>query len=118
MEECRQLLGERQIARVSWTSANGLVILPVNYVVVDGVILLRVSSESLLSELALGRDVAVEVEDVDEVTANGWSVLVQGRSARHDGDPNILPQPWAPGSRDLLVSVTPLALSGRSVSAD
>ncbi|MFV0451072.1 MAG: pyridoxamine 5'-phosphate oxidase family protein [Propioniciclava sp.] len=117
-EECRQLLGERQIARISWSSSQGIVIIPVNYVLQDDDLLLRVSPDSVLAELAHGREVAVEVEDVDESTANGWSVLVRGRSTVHDGDTVTLPQPWAPGNRDLLIAVRVESLTGRSVSAD
>lgn len=117
-EECRQLLHERSVARISWASRDGILILPVNYVVQDEIILVRVSSDSVLGELVEGHDVAVQIEDVDEMTANGWSVLVRGRSERYSGEVEAQPQPWAPGRRDLLISVTPRSISGRSVSAD
>lgn len=117
-EECRQLLEERRVARISWASADGLVILPVNYVVQDDVILMKVAPDSVMGELAQGRDVALEVEDVDEATANGWSVLVRGRSSAFAGDAAVLPEPWAPGNRTLLIAVAPHTLTGRTVSAD
>ncbi|MFV0405240.1 MAG: pyridoxamine 5'-phosphate oxidase family protein [Propioniciclava sp.] len=117
-EECQQLLGERQVARVAWASAEGMLILPVNFVFETGLILMLVSRDSVFRELADGRDVAVEVEDVDEQTATGWSVLIQGRAAAHHGDAAVLPQPWAPGDRDFLIAVTPTRWSGRSIAAD
>ncbi len=63
--------------------------------------------------------VAFEVDDIDVATATGWSVLVQGEAAAHDGDLDglRLPEPWAPGDRTLIVVITATTYSGRAVSA-
>lgn len=92
-------------------------LLPVNYTFDGEAIWFRVHRESVLAELADGREVAFEIEDVDEETSNGWSVLVQGRAGVPVGQPDHEPEPWAPGARELLLVVEIDHLSGRTVSA-
>ena len=118
-EECRRLLRDATIGRVSWPSSAGLVTLPVTYGVHDdGRIGFHAAARGLLSELAAEpADVAFEVDDIDEETGTGWSVLVRGRARAHEGRPTELPQPWAPGERPVLVAIEPTAVTGRSVSA-
>nr|WP_269779196.1 pyridoxamine 5'-phosphate oxidase family protein [Propioniciclava soli] len=116
-QECRQLLAERVVARVAWQSSQGLLILPLNYRFDGDALWFRVDRGSVLAELADGRDVAVEIEDVDETMSNGWTVLVQGRAGVPTEAPDRAPQPWAPGERELLIVVEIHSMSGRSVSA-
>lgn len=116
-DDCALLLGERVVGRVAWASSGGIVVLPVNYVYADGRILIRVAEGSLPAELAEAGEVAFEVDDIDEETGTGWSVLVRGHARRHAGAADTLPRPWAPGERTLLLEIEPTALSGRSVSA-
>ena len=61
---------------------------------------------------------------VDGAVARGWSVLLQGRTeavvltfdlATLWADPGLVP--WAPGTRNLFIAVTPHTISGRSVQA-
>lgn len=120
IEDCRQLLGDASIGRVTWNSVEGLQTLPVAYGVgTDGRIGFRVSPTSILAELAVSSGVLFEVDDVDAVTATGWSVLVRGRSAAWVGEfPDGMARPWAPGDRPLALQITPESYSGRSVSAD
>lgn len=119
-DECRSLLRETVVGRVSWRSTVGLVTLPVTYGVHhDGRIAFRVAETGLLAELALGAEVAFEADDLDAETLTGWSVLVQGEAARWAGDfPAGLRRPWAPGQRTLAIQISPSTYSGRSVSAD
>lgn len=116
--ECRQLLAERTVGRVAWHSSQGLVILPLNYAYHDGHIIMRVSAKSILAELSDGPEAAFEVEDLDDSTLNGWTVLVRGTTAPYDGDVPVHLMPWAPGDRDVLVSLAVDAVTGRSVMAD
>ncbi|WP_300078176.1 pyridoxamine 5'-phosphate oxidase family protein [Propioniciclava sp.] len=116
-DDCSLLLAERTIGRVAWASSQGMVVLPVTYVPTDGLIVFRVAEDTLPAELADGHEVAFEVDDIDEETGTGWSVLVRGRARAHEGRPTELPQPWAPGERPVLVAIEPTAVTGRSVSA-
>ena len=46
--ECYRLLGPRGIGRISFGTASGLAVLPVNYAVADGTIVIRTGSGSLI----------------------------------------------------------------------
>ena len=118
-DECRRLLGDASVGRVSWVSSNGLEVLPVNYVVIGSQVVFRVGAGSVLAQLTTPTEVAFEVDDLDQSTATGWSVLVRGVSGAFDGSPDApAPAPWAPGVRPVLVAVTPRSWSGRAVSAE
>lgn len=118
-DECRRLLGAGVVGRVAWVSPTaGLQVLPVNYTVVGESIVFAVAPGSVLHELAEPRDVAFQVDDLDPETATGWAILVQGRSAAHTASDALANLPWAPGPRTVAVAIEPVALSGRSVSAD
>ena len=116
--ECRQLLAERTVGRVAWRSSEGLVVLPLNYAYQDDQILMRVSGHSILAELVGGHEVAFEVEDLDDSTLNGWTVLVRGTTMPHDGAVPASLKPWAPGERDVVVRLVIDTVTGRSVMAD
>lgn len=118
-EECRLLLREHSIGRVAWLSPAGLQVLPVSYAVDGEMILFRTAPESVLAALADGGvPVSFEVDDIDVVTATGWSVLVRGEAGVGPAEPRVAPRPWAPGGRPLTIAITPSAYSGRAVSAD
>jgi hypothetical protein len=65
--------------------------------------------------------VAFEVDDIDESTGTGWSVVVTGHA--HTTAPSALarstacdeaePQPWAPGPRSSLIRISPDRITGR-----
>lgn len=118
-EECRHLVRGHSVGRVCWLSGEGLQALPVTYLASGDRILFRVDPQSVLGELSGPVRVAFEVDDIDVETATGWSVLVRGEAAAVDPpDGVVLPVPWAPGRRSLVIAITPLAYSGRAVSAD
>lgn len=122
--ECHHLLRTNTVGRISWVTREGLVILPVVYAVHDGVIVFRTSSEGILADLTGGRDAAFQIDQVDEETKTGWSVLVSGIT-RTPQDPRELvrlwshdtPVPWADGERNLFICVAPQKVTGRAVSS-
>ena len=118
-DECRRLLADAHVGRVCWVSSAGLQVLPVNYGLAEGAIVFRASPRSLLAELVQPADVVFQVDDLDDTTATGWSVLVHGRTVQFTGDvAAVVPQPWAPGDRTVGLAIIPSTLSGRSVVAD
>lgn len=99
---------------------NGLEILPVTYTMSGDLIAFRTGSGTVMAELLTAQDVSFEIDDVDEDTATGWSVLVYGRAQGYLGDyPEglTIPSPWAPGDHPILVVIEPQSYSGRAVSA-
>ncbi|ANS70148.1 DNA-binding protein [Streptomyces lincolnensis] len=121
-EECRQRLGTHGVGRIAVTTAEGLTILPVNYSVVDGAIAFRTAPGSTLSQV-LGKQVAFEVDHIDDALSRGWSVLLRGR-ARGVLDRDTVRRlreraysaPWAGGRRDMWVCIDVVGISGREIT--
>ncbi|MFF3447744.1 pyridoxamine 5'-phosphate oxidase family protein [Streptomyces sp. NPDC002667] len=121
-EECRARLSTHGVGRIALHASEGLLVLPVNYSVVDGSVMFRTAPGSAPAA-ALGARVAFEVDHIDEVLAQGWSVLVQGR-ARAETRPDATrrldalahTRPWAGGAeRGLWVRVDEESISGRRI---
>jgi uncharacterized protein len=85
-DECVRLLGTRSIGRIGITSEALPTILPVDYVVADGQVLFRTGAGTKLEAATHHAVVAFEVDDVDEATGTGWSVVVTGVAEAHPGD--------------------------------
>lgn len=122
--ECWQLLDTMTIGRLAFATDDGIVILPVNFLVYEGRIYVRTEPGSTVAALADGRDdVAFEVDYHDGWNQWGWNVLVKGATEEADtldGERAIASTgrlgPWAPGNRSLILRLTPRTLSGRRVS--
>ncbi|MER5467713.1 pyridoxamine 5'-phosphate oxidase family protein [Streptomyces sp. NPDC002935] len=122
-EDCLARLSTHGVGRLATDTEDGLVILPVNYSVIDGAIVFRTAPDSVIAA-AVGSPVAFQVDHVDEALSQGWSVLVQG-SAQAVTDPDIrrrldalaYSRPWAGGEeRDLWVRVEQDRISGRRIA--
>ena len=120
--ECLRLLGSARWGRVAWSSAVGTRILPVNYSLLDGNVYLRTGLHGDLAGAATGNAVALEADELDDRLTSGWSVVVLG-GAEQVEDPAEVTQvfrrtrePWAPGSRPVLVRIVPSAITGRRFS--
>ena len=122
--ECRALLGDHQVGRVAVVAPDGPHIIPVNYALVDEALVFRTSPFSLLATHGREATVAFEVDDLDQVTHTGWSVLVRGRTGPVFSSTEIAhirriwePVPWADGVRNLYIRLTPTQVSGRRIGA-
>jgi len=120
-DECRQLVRSRAVGRVAWASGSGVQVLPVSYTVTGERIAFATSPDSVMRAFLEPIDVAFEVDDVEEATATGWSVVVRGRASGHlDAAPDGIQQPraWVPGDHRLTVVIEPASYTGRAVSAE
>ncbi len=98
-------------------------ITPVNYVVSGGAIVFRTAPGSRLAEGTRDAVVAFEVDDSDEATRTGWSVVVVG-IASELSRPSELHRAlelklasWAGGARDVFVRITPTYVTGRLIGS-
>lgn len=122
--ECWQLLETTTVGRLAFNTANGIVILPVNFLVHDERIYVRTEPGTTISALADGcDDVAFEMDYHDGWNQFGWNVLVNGSTAEAgtlEGERAIASSgrlgPWAPGNRSLMIRLLPRSLGGRRVS--
>jgi nitroimidazol reductase NimA-like FMN-containing flavoprotein (pyridoxamine 5'-phosphate oxidase superfamily) len=117
--ECLDLLEPGGIGRIGFTSADGIMMLPVSFAVTAKTIIFRTAPDTLLALYGNSR-VSFEADRFDEALHEGWSVLAQGhahevtdeREVRHLEDRTYL-EPWAAGARDVYIRITPTRISGR-----
>jgi nitroimidazol reductase NimA-like FMN-containing flavoprotein (pyridoxamine 5'-phosphate oxidase superfamily) len=115
------LLDSGDVGRVAVSIAAVPAILPVNYAVIDGVIVFRTAAGSKLQAATHRAVVAFEVDEHDRDARTGWSVLVVGRSeVVHDLDLTFKVldaslEPFAAGMRTNIVRVLPELVTGRRI---
>jgi uncharacterized protein len=118
-QECLRLLGTSMIGRISLSSGALPIVVPVNYLLMGEVILLRTPAPAKLSIALDGAVVAFEADDYDVVEHRGWSVMVQGRARVLSGEDEIrmalaLPLlPWGDPDSPFFVTVACQRMSGR-----
>jgi len=119
--ECFDLLEPGGIGRVGFTAADGIMMLPVNFAVTRKTIVFRTAPDTLLAVYADGR-VSFQADHLDEVLHVGWSVLVHGHAHKVTDEREVKQledrtrlEPWAAGSRDVYVRITPTRISGRRI---
>jgi hypothetical protein len=108
------------VGRLVFVAERGPVALPVNFRFVDGDIVFRTSDTgSLLT--AVGGTVSFEVDHIDDVMSQGWSVLITGRARRVE-EPSELEQlaqlgvdPWAGGGSEAVIRIETIEISGRNI---
>ena len=77
-EECWELLASRGVGRVVVSIANQPDIFPVNYKLDNRAIYIHTVPGTKLAGAVLGSGVAFEIDDLNEDTRQGWSVVVHG----------------------------------------
>ena len=119
--KCLALLPTVSVARIGVSQDAIPAILPVNFVLHDGAVIIRSGAGSKLAATLANAVVAVEVDDFDPNGRTGWSVLVRG-IARVIDDPaglaavSLLPlQPWAEDGNDQFIAIDLQLVTGRRV---
>jgi nitroimidazol reductase NimA-like FMN-containing flavoprotein (pyridoxamine 5'-phosphate oxidase superfamily) len=96
-------------------------IFPVFLAVIDEVVVFRTAPGTKLAAAADGAIVAIEIDDVDEATGAGWSVLVRGVARELEDGPRLeaaqarLGTTWLDGAREHLVAVSTDLVTGREL---
>jgi len=117
--ESLRLLGSARWGRCAWTGPAGPRILPVNYSVLDGNVFFRTALYGSLADAANGGAVALEADELDDRLSSGWSVVVLGHAEQVEDLAEVasvfprMDQPWAPGSRPVVVRIRPSEVTGR-----
>jgi hypothetical protein len=114
---CLELLGSGTIGRLAYVARAGAPdIVPVNYVLRDGAILIRSGPGPKLQAAERRETVGFEVDELDPGTHTGWSVVVTGRAERLTfavADRLDLPVPWVNGVRRHTLRIQPRHIEGR-----
>ena len=120
-QECRRLLASGSLGRVGLTVKCLPVILPVNYVVVDGKVAFWSAPGLKLDAARWETVVAFEVEGSESDGSHPWSVLVVGKT-REVEDPAVIDRvvasglhPRPRGDRHHLIELDTEFISGRRV---
>ena len=119
-EQCKAHLSAGGVGRVVFSTDRGPVALPVNYEYSDGHIVIStdVAKAAVLESQHI---VGFEVDRIDDVMSEGWSVLVTGPARRVDDPEEILAlssldlESWAGGARHALVAISPKETTGRVI---
>jgi nitroimidazol reductase NimA-like FMN-containing flavoprotein (pyridoxamine 5'-phosphate oxidase superfamily) len=120
-EECLRLLAQVPIGRVVFTDQALPAVLPVNFLINDGMIVLRTGAGSKLSAALRNAVVAFQADEFDAAARIGWSVTVigQARLVRDGAELTKLSKleftPWAPGRRDHFVVISTEIVTGRRI---
>jgi uncharacterized protein len=119
--ESLRLLASVPVGRLIFTVNALPTVRPMNYVLVDRLILLRTAAGSTVARKVDGAVVAFEADELDAATCSGWSVTVTGRAALVT-DPEAITgyrrvrlAPWAPGPREVFMTITTELIEGRRV---
>ena len=118
-EQCTTHLSANGVGRVVYATPRGPVAIPVNYEFTEGQVVFS-TDEAKASGLS-GETVGFEVDRVDDVLSEGWSVLVTGscRRVQDAGEVQRLTslglEPWAGGDRHELMAITPAETTGRVI---
>ena len=78
-QSCLERLSSAAIGRVAWTTPSGIVaVLPVNFILDGQAVVFSTGPGDKLTAIRHGRPLSFEVDDVEQATETGWSVLVTG----------------------------------------
>src|SRR5947207_6086080 len=125
--ESLRLISAGGIGRIAYMSRFGPVVLPVNYKWHDGAVVFRTTRHSRLDEdlqtgIAGGDyKVAFEIDAIDEIGRQGWSVLIQGPVHHVEGETERAAaeqagvEPWPAGERELFLRIVPDRVTGRRI---
>jgi uncharacterized protein len=117
-DEALRLMATVPVGRIVFTVRALPAVLPVNFVLDGGDVVVRTGPGSKLSAALRNAVVAFQVDRISEQTQSGWSVTITGRAeeirdrtriARLDG---IL-RSWAGGDRDHFIRIPTELVSGR-----
>jgi nitroimidazol reductase NimA-like FMN-containing flavoprotein (pyridoxamine 5'-phosphate oxidase superfamily) len=121
--ECWRLVETLPVGRLAVIVGHYPLVFPVNYAVDNQTIVFRTGRGTKL--YAIDRsNVSFQVDEIDLVRQQGWSVLVRGvahelsiehdarRAARIEAGGAI---PWAPGERHHFVRIIPDHITGRRI---
>ena len=121
-EECRELLPAVSVCRVGFVLDGRVQIIPVNYVLDGDDLIIRTLPDGII-RAAMDSDagVSVEVDHLEYLAGEGWSVLMHG-PLREITAPTEIARldthrvtPWADPDRPLHLRFSPEEMSGRRV---
>ena len=121
--ECRDHLDAGGVGRFLFMAARGPVAIPVNYRMLGNDIVFRIADASSVAAGTQQPRVSFDVDHMDDVLGEGWSVLVSGTArlvtapAEQAEVAALAIAPWAGGERDTYVRIVARETTGRRIRA-
>ncbi|MGA2827777.1 MAG: pyridoxamine 5'-phosphate oxidase family protein [Streptosporangiaceae bacterium] len=119
-DTCLRLLASVPVGRVGFMADGEVQVLPVNHLVDGQDVIFRTARGSKLSATEGQRPITFEVDDYDERTHSGWSVVVNGRAEPVDEDAEVDRlgraglRPWVSTvERPFWIRIRPTSVTGR-----
>jgi transcriptional regulator with XRE-family HTH domain len=122
--ECRAYLAAGGVGRFLFVADRGPVAIPVNYRMLGDDIVFRASRATSVPAGARQSRVSFDVDHLDDVLAEGWSVLVSGEAAIVTAPAELrLAEalsitPWAGGDRGTFIKIVAREVTGRRIRAN
>lgn len=123
-DECWELAATKTVGRLAVSIKNRPDIFPVNYRVVGRALLLRTAPGVKLAAATLGSGIAFEIDDLDEVTHHGWSIVMHGTAHELDTLDDLMEaestavETWASSTKNRFVRIEVEEISGRRIPED
>jgi nitroimidazol reductase NimA-like FMN-containing flavoprotein (pyridoxamine 5'-phosphate oxidase superfamily) len=126
--ECLSLISGGGVGRLAYVGRFGVTVLPVNYKFYEGNIVFRTAHGSPMDEDLRTRitgaehKVAFEIDQIDMVAREGWSVLVQGSAHHVESEAECASlaganlEAWPSGEREHFLSIAPGRVTGRAIT--
>ena len=122
-DECRMLLTTHRprLGRLAFIADGRAQVFPMNYVVVGDRIYFLPAPGSKLRAAARAQEVTFELDEVDEVWREGWSVLAYGRLHEVTDEAEVADvgrrplRPWAGGDRPHVLRLDVHRMTGRRI---
>jgi transcriptional regulator with XRE-family HTH domain len=120
--ECRAFVAAGGVGRFLYDDdTRGPVAIPVNYKMDGDDVVFRTGAGPLVAAGTHNQKVSFDVDHLDDVLGEGWSVLLSG-TADVISDPGDLAkaealgiEPWAGGDRNIYVRLVPNRITGRRI---
>jgi nitroimidazol reductase NimA-like FMN-containing flavoprotein (pyridoxamine 5'-phosphate oxidase superfamily) len=118
---CWDLLAQCPVGRLGVVVDGSPEIFPVNFRVDGHSIVFRTDRGQKVYAIARHPDVCFEVDNADDGSRTGWSVLVKGRAAdlsttdAHAAATALRLESWTFGAKDHWIRVIPTHVSGRRI---
>lgn len=121
VEQCRAHLAPGGIGRFLFVADRGPIAVPVNYAMLDADVVFRTDDRTAAAGAVSQRRVSFDVDHIDDVLGEGWSVLVSGTASILTRPDEISAaaelgiEPWPGGHRETYIRLVPAEITGRQI---
>ena len=116
-QQCWDLMSTTPVGRLAWHGPTGITVVPVNYSVDDGEVVVRTTAYSAAARECDDSVVSFQVDAIDLSSRSGWSVLIRGRAHQSVAGPDDCVDVWPAGPRPYVLRIDVHEVTGRRLNA-